>query len=167
MNSKIFTMAAVALLIACGSCSKKTTEVVSSAAYTNFQTTCMGVEHDGSQTLRAWGKGNNKADAVEQAKKNAVNDVLFKGIKGTGPCNTTPLVPEVNARQRYARYFNPFFKDGGEYSKFVKQEKSHETSEIKARGTSVENWGVIVTVDREALRQQLEKDGILAPGTSH
>ena len=58
-------------------------------------------------------------------------------------------------------------QDGGEYSKFVKQEKSHETSEIKARGTSVENWGVIVTVDREALRQQLEKDGILAPGTSH
>lgn len=160
-------VAIIVLLFACGACSKRTTNVVSSAAYTSFETTCMGIEQDGSQTLRAWGKGSNKADAIEQAKKNAVADVLFKGIKGTGECNQNPLVLEVNARERYANYFNPFFRDGGEYRNFVTEEKAHEASRLKARGTSIENWGVIVTVDRERLRQQLEADGVLKPGTAY
>ena len=41
------------------------------------QTECISVEQDGSQTLRVWGKGRNRVDAVEQAKKNAVYEVLF------------------------------------------------------------------------------------------
>ena len=32
------------------------------------------------RTLRAWGRGKNRTDAIEQAKKNAVRDVLFKGV---------------------------------------------------------------------------------------
>lgn len=111
------------------------------------------------------GKGVSKADAIEQAKKNAVADVLFKGIKDNGPCNTTPLVLEVNARERYAEYFNPFFSDGGEYKKFVREETGNQASRLEAKGTSINNWGVIVTVDREGLRRQLEKDGVLKPGT--
>ena len=93
---------AVVATLAAGlsSCSKHTTQIASSAAYANFETRCLGTEQDGSQTLRAWGKGVSKADAIEQAKKNAVADVLFKGIKDNGPCNTTPLVLEVNARER-------------------------------------------------------------------
>ena len=35
-----------------GSCSKTTTSVLSSAAYTTPELVCMGVERDGSQTLR-------------------------------------------------------------------------------------------------------------------
>lgn len=156
-----------ALVLLNTGCSKKTVNVTSAAAYTNFETTCLGIEQDGSQTLRAWGKGRNKADAIEQAKKNAVSDVLFKGIKGSGECNQTPLVLEVNGRERYAKYFNPFFSDGGEYKQFVVEEKSNEASRIKARGSAMENWGIIVTVDREGLRQQLEKDGILKEGLTY
>lgn len=150
----------------CG-CSKKTTKVVSSAAYVTFESSCLGVELDGSQTLRAWGKGSSKGDAIEQAKKNAVADVLFKGIKGTGECNQKPLVLEVNARERYAEYFNPFFADGGEYKKFVKEESANEATRLEAKGSSINNYGVIVTVDREGLRRQLEADGVLKPGTRH
>lgn len=154
-------------LAAMSSCSKRTTEVTSAAAYTRFETTCMGVEGDGSQTMRAWGRGTTEGDAIEQAKKNAVNDVLFKGIKGNGECNSTPLVLEVNARERYAKYFNPFFADGGEYRKFVREETGGEASRLKAKGTSLTAYGIIVTVDREGLRRQLERDGVLHPGTSN
>ena len=53
-----------------------------------YETECMGIEMDGSQTLKAWGYGKNRIDAVEQAKKNAVRDVLFKGIRnGKTECN--------------------------------------------------------------------------------
>ncbi|MDE5837912.1 MAG: hypothetical protein K2H39_02560, partial [Paramuribaculum sp.] len=127
----ILCASAIVLLSAC---SKKSTPVVSSAAYVSHETICMGVEHDGSQTLRVWGKGSTKADAIEQAKKNAVYDVLFKGIRGTGECNQRPLVPEVNARERYAKYFNPFFADGGEYNRFVKEESANEASRLEAKG---------------------------------
>lgn len=144
-----------------GSCSKTTTSVLSSAAYTTPEPVCMGVERDGSQTLRVWGKGSNAADAIEQAKKNAVYEVLFKGIRGTGECEKRPLVTEVNARERYANYFNPFFKDGGEYKDFVTEETAGKASRLEAKGSSIVSYGVIVTVDREGLRQRLERDGVL------
>ncbi len=142
-------------------CSKTITNVTSSTAYTTPEPICIGIERDGSQTLRVWGKGSNVADAIEQAKKNAVYEVLFRGIRGTGECERCPLVPEVNARERYANYFNPFFKDGGEYQKFVTEEVAGKTSCLEAKGSSIISYGVIVTVDREGLRQQLERDGVL------
>ena len=54
---------------------------------------CMGVELDGSQTLRVIGYGKNRADAKEQAMKNAVWTVIFDGIReGVAGCNMRPLV---------------------------------------------------------------------------
>jgi hypothetical protein len=70
----------------------------------------MGVEGDGSQTLKSWGNGRNRKDACEQAKKNAVKEVLFKGIiHGRSGCEQRPLVPEVNAEMKYENFFNSFF----------------------------------------------------------
>lgn len=158
---KICGLAVIMLLPILNSGCRKQQTVVSGYAYTQFATTCMGVEHDGSQTLRAWGKGSNRADAIEQAKKNAVYDVIFRGITGEGECQQRALVTEVNARTRYAAYFDPFFSDGGEYLHFVKEENSGEKSRIEASGTSQVNYGVVVTVNRPALRQQLVADGIL------
>lgn len=63
------------LLILAGCSSKK-----SVSSYHSFESECLGVELDGSETLRAWGRGKNRTDAIEQAKKNAVRDVLFKGV---------------------------------------------------------------------------------------
>lgn len=165
-KSVVLFLGAVALLSVATGCSKKAMPVTQSAAHSSFVPTCLGVELDGSQTLRSWGKGNSKADAVEQAKKNAVYAVLFTGISG-GECNTTPLVPEVNARERYSAYFNPFFKDGGEYKKYVKEENAGKATRLEAKGSSISNYGIIVVVDREKLRNQLEKDGILKPGTTY
>ena len=103
------------LLILAGCSSKK-----SVSSYHSFESECLGVELDGSETLRAWGRGKNRTDAIEQAKKNAVRDVLFKGVvAGSRECSVRPLITEVNAQERYASYFNDFFRDGGEYLKYV------------------------------------------------
>lgn len=140
----------------------KTPTIISSDySYANFQSECLGVELDGSQTLRVFGKGRDKADAIEQAKKNAVRDVLFKGINaGSGECSQRPLVTEVNAQERYSNYFNPFFKDKGAYQKFVKLDEKR-LSRIKSSNNTQENWGVVVTVDRAGLQQQLVNDNII------
>ena len=86
-------------------------------------TECMGVEMDGSQTLKAYGNGRNRSDAIEQARKNAVRDVLFNGIReGKAGCETRPLVPEVNAQRKHEKYFNAFFADDGPYKEFTSTE---------------------------------------------
>lgn len=51
------------------------------AVYDRSSIKCMGVELDGSQTLRVLGYGRNREDAKEQAMKNAVWAVVFDGIR--------------------------------------------------------------------------------------
>jgi len=133
--------------------------------YNSFETECLGVELDGSQTLKSWGFGRNRTDAVEQAKKNAIRDVLFKGIRnGRQDCNLKPLLNEPNAQERHENFFNKFFADGGEYSKFISMKDQSTgpqiTKDRKGAGSEV-TYGVIVRVLRSELRSEMIKDNIL------
>lgn len=131
-----------------------------------FETECLGVELDGSQTVKAWGNGRNRADAIEQAYKNAVRDVIFKGIsKGKQECQVKPIVFEVNAQEKYADYFNQFFKDDGVYKEYIstKDGSKFHTEVIKERkqAGSQETYAVIVRVLRADLINKLKADNIL------
>lgn len=160
---KYSLLVAAALLVAVTSC-RKDTNISSQGAFYSFETECLGTELDGSQTVRAWGKGSNKADAVEQARKNAVRDVLFKGVRaGSGDCSSRPLILEVNAQEKYEFYFNKFFADGGEYEKYATGEDENRTSRIKAKNSTQTNYGVVVRVKRAELRQKLIEDNIIKP----
>lgn len=151
------------LMIWFNSC--KTPQVIDSTyAGSTFEIECMGLDHDGSQTLRSWGTGKNKAQAMETAKKNAVRAVLFKGITaGTGDCNKRPIVLEVNAAEKYEDYFNRFFADGGAYKVYTSMTDEKRTSRIKSSNNAIETWGVVVRVDRAGLRQRMIDDGIIRP----
>lgn len=135
------------------------------SAYYSFRTECLGIEMDGSQTLKVWGKGRNRFDAVEQAKKIAVNDVLFKGINdGYQQCEKRPLLPEVNARQSYDNYFNIFFSDKGDYLNYISLKDERFMKRIfreRKRSSEGVTYSVIVRVLRPQLQQRLIKDGIL------
>lgn len=138
------------------------------AGFYEYKTECMGAELDGSQTLKAWGSGRNRSDALEQAKKNAVRDVLFKGIKeGQAGCKTMPLIVEVNAQEKYEDYFNVFFTDGGEYDNFVssKDGSKYHINVVKNRkkAGSQETYSVIIRVLRSQLKMKLIADKILEP----
>lgn len=130
-----------------------------------YKTECMGVELDGSYTLKAWGNGRNRSDAVEQAKKNAIRDVLFNNIlEGKQDCARRPLITEVNAIDKYEDYFNKFFTDGGEYINFIslKDERILEklSRDRKKARESVTN-GLLVRVLRSELKIKLIADGII------
>jgi hypothetical protein len=127
---------------------------------------CLGVELDGSVTLKAWGSGRNRFDAVTQAKKNAVRDVLFRGIsKGTDECNSRALIPEVNAETKYEDYFFKFFAyKNGAYKGFIsaRDERIDHTIFRTLNGADkTVTYSVVVRVLRSELRQQLIADGIL------
>ena len=128
----------------------------------SFETECISVEQDGSQTLRVWGKGRNRSDAIEQAKKDAVYEILFKGVlKGNKGYNLRPLVTEVNARERYQDYFDIFFMDGGEYLKYVSMADKRMGSTKKVKTDTQVRYCVTVRVLIPELRMRLKEDGIL------
>lgn len=123
---------------------------------------CLGVELDGSQTLRSMGAGNTKSDAVEQAKKNAVWAVIFDGIRqGKAGCNMRPLLNEANAREKYDEYFNTFFADGGEYKKYVSMEDEKRRSKDKSKNKYYKNYTITVRVLRSELKARLKQDNVL------
>lgn len=172
MKKQLYTLVLIcSMAIGVLSSCKKT-----SASYYAYQTECINVELDGSQTLKAYGMGRNRIDAATQAKKNAIHDVIFKGISsGSRECQLRPLLLEVNAEEKYRSYFNPFFLDRGplrnvgHYSQFVSLKDEHFIERLSpvhfrratARNSDQAIFSVIVRVHREELRQQLISDGIL------
>ncbi|MBO6170416.1 MAG: hypothetical protein J6O51_10705 [Bacteroidales bacterium] len=126
------------------------------------ETECISKEMDGSLTLRVWGTGRNKTDALEQAKKQAVYDVLFKGItRGNTDYNMRPIMTEVNARQRYQDYFDIFFMDRGEYRKYISMEDKRAGSTRTRRNYRDVTVGTTVRVLVPQLRARLKEDGLL------
>lgn len=147
----------VMMLAACKSHRRVTT-----TAFHNYPTECLGKSMDGSQTLRVWATGRNRADAIEQAKKKAVYDVTFTGIQaGGGECNAYPVVDEPNARKKYEDYFDRFFADGGAYSKYVSIENQKKSAMDRFKGDGNQMYGIVVTVNRSGLRQRFENDNII------
>jgi hypothetical protein len=125
-----------------------------------LKTECLGVNGDGSQTLKAWGNGRNRYEAVEQAKKNALRDVLFKGIlNGKSDCDPKPIVTEVNAQVKYESYFNNFFFEGGDYQIYV-QQLENPFERVYPDRTTV-TYSVILKVQKSELKQRMITDGIL------
>ena len=95
----------IAVMVLYGCKSKQST-----AGNYSYKTECLWNSFEGSQTVKAWGSGRNKEEAIEKAKKQAVNDLLFNGIiEGKSVCDNRPIVGEVNARAKYKTYFNAFF----------------------------------------------------------
>lgn len=129
-------------------------------AFYTFETECVTDPMDGSVVLRAWGQGATRADAVEQAKRQAVHDVIFKGIQ-KGGCRFKPLLYEVNAEEKYQSYFNNFFGRDGAYADFVKMDATKANSGERAESKTRDSYGLVVRVLRSELEQKLINDNIL------
>lgn len=157
MKKDLVFVSLIVLVLFAGCKSKETT-----AAFHGYTTECLGIGMDGSQTLRVWASGRNKTDAIEQAKKKAVYDVVFSGIQaGNGGCNAYPVVDEANARKKYEEYFDLFFADNGAYTQYVSTSGQKKSAMQRFYGDGTQTLGLIVTVNRSALRQRFESDNII------
>jgi hypothetical protein len=135
-----------------------------SGGHYTYETECLGSELDGSYTVRAWGVGRNQVDAMDQARKNAVRDVVFKGItKGKSDCQVKPILMEVNAQDKYRDYFNQFFSSFGPYGEYVNFSDTRPGSSIRQRTGSEIKYGVVLRVKHAELRERLIRDNILKP----
>ena len=137
-------------------------EAQTQQVYARSSIRCLGVELDGSQTLRVQGYGRNRSDAKEQAMKNAVWAVIFDGIRdGVEGCNMRPLVTEVNAKERYEDYFNLFFADNGEYKKYVSLRDTKKRSGGRSKDKLGYAYDLTIRVLRAELKARLKADNVI------
>ena len=129
----------------------------------SFESECMGAELDGSQTIKAWGTGRNYSDACEQAKKNAVHGIIFRGFGSKDRVEGKPaLTNNPNLEMEKQEFFDDFFMDGGKYMKFVNVTGDGSVAaEDRLKVGKEYKIGVVVSINVTLLRKDLETAGII------
>jgi hypothetical protein len=126
----------------------------SNAGYYEYKNECLEDKLDGNFIIKGWGNGSTKAEAINQAKRNVLNDIILNGIqKG---CKILPLIIELNADKKYENYIYSFFSS--DIDDYIKIEKSPKTLK---KSKSKTTYGVKFNVKRQLLRQKLITDNII------
>lgn len=122
----------------------------------------------GTYLIKVWSFSKRNKVAIEQAKKNAVHGVIFRGYQGSkkGVRPQKPLTKESNLEQEKEMFFNEFFANGGKYMKFVSLTNNGAVSpgdrqklgRFLAREHKI---GIMVSVKKDLLRKDLEDAGII------
>lgn len=134
----------------------------STSGFYNYEVECMGTEMDGTQMVKAYGKGKTKNDAIAQAKKIAIEAVIFKGVRLGQGCLQQPLVANQNARNKNQAYFNKFFTDKSTYETFISMGDSPERYiEVKKETSREKVYAVTMTVKMNQLKDELVKKGLI------
>jgi len=117
----------------------------------------------GTYLLKVWSYSKSPDVAIDQAKKNAVHGVVFRGFAGkSGVEGKPPLVSSPDLEIEKADFFNPFFDDGGKYMKFVSLTNDGAVAaEDRFRVGKEFKIGVLVSVNVGELRKDLEAAGIV------
>lgn len=160
MNRYYIIYISLFLLAAClGGC-KSARQVDAAYATYDFETRCLKCDGD-RETVRAWGKGKDKGEALVQCRKQALRDILFKGITlGAQGCSPRPLITTVNAEEKNRAFFNDFFSDNGDWKRFALLDEKSGSRKV-SKNSTIENWEASVTVDIDALGKYLQNKGLL------
>ena len=124
-----------------------------------YEIECAGNGTQGTYLIKVWSYSKKVNTAIEQAKKNAVHGVIFKGFAGKNGCVAQrPLFKGPGGEFEHQDYFKNFFANGGEYLRFVTSTEG--TQEIIKIGKEYK-VGVVVSVAKDELRKTLEEVGVL------
>lgn len=129
-----------------------------------YEVEAVGTGIQGTYQLKVWSYSRNQQTAIEQAKKNAVHAIIFKGFPSKGRVKgQKPLARSSNLEQEKALFFKEFFKDGGKYLKFVTLVNNGAIAPGDRIKISRKEYkiGVVVSVNVASLRKDLEDAGII------
>jgi len=122
-----------------------------------------GTGIQGSYQIKVWSYSKKAETAIEQAKKNAVHYIIFKGFPSKERLSgQKALAQNPNLEEVKSEFFKEFFQDGGKYLKFVTLVNNGAiASEDRIKIGKEYKIGVIVSVNVAALRKDLEDAGII------
>ena len=117
---------------------------------------------DGFLLVKVWSYSKKSHLALQQARKNAVHGVIFRGYAATdqGYASISPLVSDPTVESVHADFFRAFFdEESGSYMRYAPSVLDSSAKIIKV-GKEYKA-GVVVTVNHRLLRQHLEEAGII------
>lgn len=133
-----------------------------------------GTARSGYKMVKVWTYSIKTNLATDQAKKNAVHGIIFKGFAGQqNTCKgSRPLMNKELTDTEYKEFFDTFFQDGGEFNRFVTNAADYngiaEVQKLfrKKKGRRKKKFdkykiGIVVTVATKELRKYLEKKNII------
>jgi hypothetical protein len=118
---------------------------------------------EGTYLVKVWSYSKKPNIAIEQAKKNAVHGVIFKGVAANERIpGQRALTNNANLEMEKQDFFQDFFADGGKYMKFVNITGDGSVRpEDRMKIGKEYKIGVVVSVNVQLLRSDLESAGIL------
>jgi hypothetical protein len=113
------------------------------------------VSHENSiVVLRSQGHAENRAKALYHAERNAMENLIFKGIPNTN--QESPLVDnETKALGSHKSFFKNFFVDQG-YKRYIMESYTSHASVNKG----VSYLEQEIKIDLKSLRNALQQEGI-------
>lgn len=126
----------------------------------------VGQGSQGSAIIKVWTYSKDNNTAISQAQKNAVHAILFKGYSGSTDGSRIkgqkPLIEDPNAWKANEEFFKDFFKDGGRYMNYVSMTGNGAIQPgDRIKVGKQYKIGVVVIVQKDRLRKDLEKEGII------
>lgn len=124
-----------------------------------YEIECAAVGQDGTYAVNVWSYSKGKKFDPTQAGINAVHGVIFKGVSGRQGCPSQPaLIRDASVRESKKDYFEKFFAENGDCSKYVLS-VSPTVERVKIKG----GWKFRATVQvaKDQLRRDLESAGII------
>ena len=130
----------------------------------HYEIECVGTGTDGTYLIKVWSYSKKPTVAINQAKKNAIHGVVFQGFAGGGKgcVSQKALASSPAVEQEKADFFKGFFADDGKYMKYVAVSGDGSiAAEDRLKVGKEYKIGVIVSVQKDALRKDLEAAGIV------
>lgn len=129
-----------------------------------YELECVGTGSEGTYLIKVYSYSKKSKIAIAQAQKNAVHGVVFKGFAGGGRgCSSQrPLASSPAIEDEKADFFNAFFADGGKFMKYVgvSGDGTINAEDIMKVGKEYK-IGIIVSVQKDQLRKDLEAAGVI------
>lgn len=129
-----------------------------------YEIEAVGTGVQGTYLVKVWSYSKKPEVAIEQAKKNAIHGIIFRGFSGkSGVTGQKALTNNVNLEEEKSEFFDPFFDNGGKYMKFVSITNDGSIAAGDRLKVGKEyKIGVIVSVNVSALRKDLEDAGMIS-----
>ena len=144
--------------------------IKSTSAFQTFTTQFIREEAAGVILLKSFGSGYTQAECIQNAKYNAVRDVIFKGVSGAN--DQRPLLMGANPEEKYRNFFTGFFAQDGPFNSFVSTSNRGNIDKndrvvldgggpgrraIDSRSAERQTIGVEVIIKKEELRKEMGK----------
>ncbi len=113
---------------------------------------------EGTITMRAIGNGLNSEDAINDAEKNAINVLLFRGLPESEQKVALIETNEDEVTNTHKDYFTKFYKEK-RYRTFVMS--SIQTTELIKKKGGKKSITVDIKINLVALRKDLEQNNII------